>query len=347
MTPINTIYQELETRYNHISISTIKSVLRRAQKVKIAKNKTFDSNQDSTPLLDEAEDAFLKYNCAIFTAFRGMFTLAENLLRNEQLKIDLKKEGITFRPVRGCYREADWEYANIEYCFFAYNTENIDTEEFFTKIYTLSARYEQDSFLYKRAGINRTAFLVATTDAGRADIGGNIKFAGQLYMDVPDVEAWTDCSDGRFAFQLKGMLLTSNYKQQKKLKIGEGNIFDTQAYQADGVVVIYDKNSRNLSQMCKEYKGDIPLVVRFFDKDDISVDDIHNKIYSAMLEMKKNKCKTIGFHISAAVDKDYVKGAAVALEELSKWVKRNDKTVKQVVVTDIYGDFGKALELTK
>ena len=337
---INRIYEELTARYNPISTSTIKSVLKGKLKVKSGKV-TFGTDTDSTPSMGEAEDAFKKYNCAIFTAFRGGYTLAENLERNKRLKADMEACGMKFRLVDGCYREADWEYICKEYCFFVYDVDGKQSRQFFEKVYSLSAKYDQDSFLYKRAGINRTAFLVATTEAGRKDLHGNIKFAGELYTDVHDVVAWTACSDGKIAFQLKGMILigTSN----KKIKIGEGNIFDIKGYDPDGIVVIRDNKHNDLKEACHNYKGNMPLVDRYFMKENQTEAEVHEKIIRALKVLKDKKCKRIGFHCSASINGSYLKGAKVAYETIQQWAKRNDKFLNLMVVVDIYGDYSKVI----
>ena len=243
-TNINLVYEQLTARYDRISMSTIKSVLKGMMKVKAAKV-DFLRDKYVQPCLEEAEDAFKKFNCAIFTAFRGGFTLTENLARNARLKADMDYLGMTYRPVNGCYREADWEYPCIEYCYFVYNAKKSESQSFFENAFMLSAKYDQDCFLYKRAGINRTAFLVATTEAGRSDLRANIKFAGQLYMDVPDVNAWTDCSDGRFAFQLKGMILIDT--PDMNIKLGEGSVFDVDGYSPDGIAVLRTQEEIDMS----------------------------------------------------------------------------------------------------
>lgn len=350
MTPtpnINEIYSELTTRYDRISASTIKSLLKGKLKVK-SKKVSFAGNTEDSPTLDEAEDAFKKYNCAIFTAFRGGYTLDENKKRNDRLKADLTEQGMKFRPVRGCYREADWEYANIEYCFFVYNEETRDlqaSKDFFRKAYCLSAKYNQDSFLYKRAGINRTAFLVATTDAGRHDLSGDIKFAGQLYMDVPDVEAWTDCSDGRFAFQLKGMVPIATVN--KKIKLGEGNIFDVSGYQPDGIVVMRQDSQQDLTDSCKSYASSTPLVQHVFKKDNQNEAQLHDDIFRCLKKMRDMKCKKIGFHCTASINGSTTEGAAFAYETIKLWAKRFDKKYDWIVIVDIYGDYAKALQNAK
>ena len=124
-TNINLVYEQLTARYDRISMSTIKSVLKGKMKVKAVKV-DFLRDKYVQPCLEEAEDAFKKFNCVIFTAFRGCFTLTENLARNARLKADMESLGMTFRPVNGCYREADWDYPCVEYCYFVYDAEKSD-----------------------------------------------------------------------------------------------------------------------------------------------------------------------------------------------------------------------------
>ena len=86
-------------------------------------------------------------------------------------------------------------------------------------------------------GVNRFAFLIATNDDGREYFRSDIKFAGPLFTHVPDIGDWTDCSDGRISFRLKGMILKGG-TGNKKLKIGEGDLFDIDSYQPDGLIVM-------------------------------------------------------------------------------------------------------------
>lgn len=334
------IYQELTARYYQISSATIKDLLK--GRVTVTGGKTrFGFDKLDTPSLDEVEDAFRSYNCAIFTAFRGGNTLEENLGRNEQLKADMMDCGLAFRPVRGCYREADWEYANVEYCFFVYHTEEDGNFTFFEKVFRLSAKYDQDSFLYKRAGINRSAFLVATTEAGRGDLEGNIKFAGQLHMDVPDVEAWTDCSDGRFAFQLKGMVITGT--KLRKISRGEGDIFDTDSYHPDGLVIVHHKRQTYLRERCRELGSTLPIASHQFVDDNQSETSLHRVVMQCLKIMADKKCKTIGLYCTATINGSRITAAQVALDAIKAWAKRHDKRLKGIVIVDAYGDFLKAI----
>ena len=343
MTPENEIkkvFAELTSRYDKISFSTINDVLSGKIKVK-GRNTEFAQDKTNSPRIEEAEAAFLKYTCVIFTAFRGGYTLDENIARNQQLKADMEEKGLQYRPVTGCYREADWEYANIEYCYFVYNEKRNNDLDFFIKAFQLSEKYDQDSFLYKRAGINRTAFLVASTDAGRTDLKGNIRFAGQLFLYVPDVDAWTDCSDGRFSFQLKGMILIGT--NCNKIKIGEGNLFDAESYGADGLVVLRRANQDDLAEYCKNYNGKAPLVQHVFKKDNPSEAYLHDVFTKCMKQIRDKKCKKIGFHCSVTMNDSSIEGASHVYDEIISWVGRCNKKIDWIVVVDIYGEYSKVL----
>lgn len=339
-TKINLVYEELTTRYDRISISTIKSVLRGVMNVS-AKKVDFRKDKTLSPSLNEAEDAFKKFNCAIFTAFRGGYTLEENLHRNSLLKADMEALGMTFRPVNGCYREADWEYPCIEYCYFVYSAIKSDSQTFFEKAFRLSAKYDQDCFLYKRAGINRTAFLVATTESGRNDLRADIKFAGQLYMDVPDVNAWTDCSDGRFAFQLKGMILIDT--TEKNIKLGEGSVFDVDGYSPDGIAVMRSQSELDMSESAKSMDVAIPVVQHVFSKDDYSEDYIHEVVFKLLKQLRDQKCKRIGIHSSVKIGGSRERGVEATYAAIILWASRYKKKFEQIIIVDTYGDFGKII----
>lgn len=305
-------------------------------------NVEFVSDKNTPPCIEEAESAFQKHNCAILTAFRGTYELNQNIERNNKLKEDMNKANLEYRPVMGCYREAGWEETSYEYCFFITSDDKHTAEEFFSIVFQLSAKYDQDSFLYKRAGINRTAFLIATTDAGREDLKGDIKFAGQLYLRVPDVDAWTDCSNGRIAFQLKGMILIGT--GTSKIKIGEGNIFDTEGYDADAICIIRKQSQEDLKDACHNYNGKAQIVERYFMKENQTEEEIHDKVLRALKVLTDKKCKRIGFHCSASIEGSSEKAAKVVIETIKAWAKRRGKKLDWIVLVDIYGDYGKALE---
>ena len=342
---IRGIYDELMSRYDSITATTVMDIIAGRMDFSFA-DVNFATDENTPPQLAEAEDAFKRYNCAIFTAFRGGYPLEENKARNALLRADLEKAGMAFRPVDGCYREADWEYPCIEYCYFVYDDAVGDANySFFEKVYQLSAKYDQDSFLYKQGGVNRTAFLVATTDAGRGDLGADIKFAGQLYMDVPDVEAWTDCSDGRFAFRLKGMMLmpTAN----RKIKLGEGDVFDidtctaqgVKEYNPDGIVVLRQECQTHIAELVKAFNNALPLVQHVFNKDGYSREYIHNVVYAALKKLRDKRCRRIGFHCSATLNGSRAESATIVYETIRQWVGRYNKKLEWIVIVDTYGDY--------
>lgn len=350
---IKRTYNELLHRIQHIGIALQKQRTKAMQSSEI-----YDLTKTDTPSIGEAEDAFKKWNCTILTAFRRKEGLSAeenfelNLKRNAELKTKMIEQNLKFRSVNGCYREANWEKPNVEICFFATNIDeegnSLSPEEkiltFFSKIYRLAEYYEQDCFLFTFPGVNRVAFLVATNDDGRKYFRSDIKFAGPLFTHVPDIGDWTDCSDGRISFRLKGMILKGG-TGNKKFKIGEGDLFDIDSYQPDGLIVIrVDTNDDDeLKNACHNYKGDIPLVKRYFMKENQTEVEVHEKIIRALKVLKDKKCKRIGFHCSASIDGSYQKGAKVAYDTIQKWAKRNDKKIELIVINDIYGDYSKIM----
>lgn len=350
------IYDEIIHRMQRIGIA-----LKRPVTVQTQNSTNYDLSNYQSPSISEVENAFYNWNCAIITAFRGSKTLSKeenfkrNIERNSNLKANLIEEEMLFRSVNGCYREANWEMPNVEICFFVTNTNKEgstliseeQTKDFFFKLYRLSERYEQDCFLFTFPGINRVAFLVATNDEGRNDFRGDVKFAGPLFTHVPDIGDWTDCSDGRISFRLKGMILEGG-TGNKRIKIGEGNLFDIEGYQPKGIVVVRGKQQDYLKDGCREFRrthNGIPLVERYFADDDQTIDTIQKKIWGALNDLRDNKGrmpKRIGFHCSASVDGNYAVGAQVALDAVKSWLERNKKhNIEQIVVVDIYGDYSK------
>ena len=347
------IYDDLLRRIQHIGIAL------RGQRIRaVQPSDRYDLTRTDTPSVGETEDAFRKWNCAILTAFRGskLFSPEENLERNRKRNIKLKtmllEQDLTFRTVTGCYREANWEKPNEEICFFVTNSEDsqafrspIDqTKNFFSKIYRLAEHFEQDSFLFTFPGENRVAFLVATNDDGRKSFRDDIKFLGPLFTHVPDIGDWRDCSDGRISFRLKGMILKGG-TGNRKIKIGEGDLFDIESYNPDGLLVIRveSKDDDDLKNACHNYKGNIPFVERYFMKENQTEEEVHEKIIRALKVLKDKKCKRIGFHCSASIDGSYLKGAKVAYDTIQKWAKRNDKIIELIVINDIYGDYSKII----
>lgn len=148
----------------------------------------------------QAEAGFLQHDCATLTAYRATRTEAENEEMNRRLVADMQADRLDFIPVDGCFREAHEAEASHEASFFVYDKKGEhDSLAFFRKIFQLSENYGQDSFLFKCAGLNRTAFLISTNSDSREQ-DGDIKLAGRLYFNLPPVGPYTTLGEGRFTF---------------------------------------------------------------------------------------------------------------------------------------------------
>lgn len=346
---IDQIYDELRRRIRHISIALIR---RKIPHVDITEK--YDLNQSGTPKVGETEYAFFMWECAILTAFRHVDGLSKeanldrNIKRNDELKERLLQNNLLFRSVSGRYREAHWEKPVEEICFFVTNTDSSgkeitskeQTKEFFRKVYLLAENYEQDSFLFTFPGANRMAFLIATNNNARDEFRGNIKFAGPLYTHVEDIGDWTECSDGRISFRLKGMIMLGG-TGNKKIKLGEGNMFDIEGYAPDGLIVIRGRDQDDLKKACHDYDKTAPLIERYFIKKDITETDIKIKVTGALKELISRKCRTIGLHCSAPLHGSYVEGAKAVLKVVQEWATLNNRKFDQIVIVDIYGDYCK------
>ena len=352
---IDRIYTELKERFDKISWA-----LNNGEKEIVG---NYDVTGDAKPSKEELEDAFNKWDCAILTSFRGCdpkklskeANLDRNIRRNDELKTKMRGEGLLFQGVDGYYLEIgenkkEKEKVN-ELSFFVTNTDAKGTRikdqekkrEFFKQIYRLAEHYEQDSFLFTFPGANRVAFLVATNDAGRSDFRNDAKFAGPLYTDIEDLDAWTGCrDDGKVAFLLRGMVQKRVPDTKTKVWIGEGDIFDIEGYSPDRpdcLVVVHDGRHEEFDKRCSDYQNEqIPLYVTNIGDKDCSVEEIR-AIVSQKLESLPKTMKTVGFHCSARVGGSYVAGAKAAFEAVLAWADKRQKSLTKIVVVDMFGDY--------
>ena len=204
---IQAIYINLKQQYAVISKPLLDDIWN--NNINIERPKVmFPPNEGSTFDAQVAESGFLQRNCAILSACRSKnqdgSTRSEedNTANTAKLKSELTESGFGIIPVDGCFREARQEKDSHESCFFVYDDGKHNAREFFTKLYLLSEKYEQDSFLYKSAGMTRTAFLISTNDDSRKD-NGDIALAGQLYLNLPPVGPYTNLDKGRFRFMIE------------------------------------------------------------------------------------------------------------------------------------------------
>ena len=201
---IQAIYINLKQQYAVISKPLLDDIWN--NNINIERPKVmFPPNEGSTFDAQVAESGFLQRNCAILSACRSKnqdgSTRSEedNTANTAKLKSELTESGFGIIPVDGCFREARQEKASHESSFFVYDDGKHNARDFFTKLYLLSEKYEQDSFLYKSAGMTRTAFLISTNDDSRKE-DGDIKLAGQLYLNLPPLGPYTNLDKGRFRF---------------------------------------------------------------------------------------------------------------------------------------------------
>ena len=204
---IQALYINLKQQYAVISKPLLDDIWN--NNINIERPKVmFPPNEGSTFDAQVAESGFLQRNCAILSACRSKnqdgSTRSEedNTANTAKLKSELTESGFGIIPVDGCFREARQEKASHESSFFVYDDGKHNAREFFTKLYLLSEKYEQDSFLYKSAGMTRTAFLISTNDDSRKD-NGEIALAGQLYLNLPPVGPYTNLDKGRFRFMIE------------------------------------------------------------------------------------------------------------------------------------------------
>ena len=204
---IQAIYINLKQQYAIISKPLLDDIWN--NNINIERPKVmFPPNEGSTFDAQVAESGFLQRNCAILSACRSKNqdgstrSKEDNTANTAKLKSELTESGFGIIPVDGCFREAREEKASHESSFFVYDDGKHNAREFFTKLYLLSEKYEQDSFLYKSAGMTRTAFLISTNDDSRRK-DGDIKLAGQLYLNLPPVGPYTNLDKGRIRFMVE------------------------------------------------------------------------------------------------------------------------------------------------
>ncbi len=324
----------------------------------------YDLSCETMPSKEELEDAFKRWNCAILTAFRGLGkqnptkkeieeNKKNNIKRNDELKASMDEMNLQYRPVDGCYEEFQDNEKEIvsEFSFFITNTDSEgntisslkEEKEFFTKVFRLAEHYEQDSFLFTFPGSNRVAFLVATNKFGRSDFRNNVKFAGPLYTDLEDLPYWTGCSDdGKIVFMLKGMAQKRVLGTNKKVWIGEGDVFDIDHYNLgsnpypDCLVILHDGKHKELRKSCLNYQnGAVPLHSRIVGSDD----DIRT-IVTNELQTLPQRTQVVGFHCSALLNGSYEEGARVAFDAVRDWAATR-KQLKKIVIVDMFGDYYK------
>lgn len=352
---INKVFDELLSRISQISIA-----LWNQPHPHIGLEEKYDCTLSGAPSVGETEYAFFWWNCAILTAFRNVKGLSEedqfnrNLNRNKELKSLLRQVGLSPRSVPGRYREAHWIRIMEEICYFVPNLDDSGNErssdaqirDFFRSVYLLAEHYEQDSFLFTFPGMNRVAFLIATNDNARKEFRGNLKFAGPLFTHVPNIGAWTECRDGKISFKLKGMICKDVFGD-KRVLVGEGDIFDVQGYHPDGIIIIRRSRQKDLKDSCKQYKDEVPLIERVLPTGILSKVTLQRVINQSLADITQLKCQRIAIHCSASIGGSFIKGAKIALDTVRAWSQSHRRRFREIVMVDIYGEYSRVLAMEK
>ena len=278
------------------------------------------------------------------------------MLAPAKVQSEMEREGLLYRPVDGYYEEFRDGDAGIikefvnEFSFIVTNTDsegsiiwdasNQDEKDFFFKVFRLAEHYEQDSFLFTFPGTNRVAFL---NMYGRDYFRNDAKFAGPMYTDIEDLSAWTGWSDdGKIAFMLKGMAQKKVLGTDRKVRIGEGDVFDIEHYNPkpnpnpDCLVILHDGDNEELRDSCANYQNEtVPLHERIVKSDD----DIRTMVLS-VLNALPQRTKVVGFHSSVRLNGSYEAGAKVAFEAVRDWAATRNQ-LRKIVIVDMFGDFYK------
>ena len=146
-------------------------------------NQDSTRNNDTNAGISRALHWFEKCDCAILTAWRKREkTRKMNQEDNKTLQQTLRRNKYGVIKVRGYYPEIGADLSR-EDSFFTVNFEKT-TDDFFRDIRILSESYNQDCFLFKKAGADEQAFLYGTND----EFGkGNRKDLGELQIKATPV----------------------------------------------------------------------------------------------------------------------------------------------------------------
>ena len=134
----------------------------------------------------------------------------------------------------------------------------------------------------------------------------------------------------------------------RKIRLGEGDLFDTESYDATGLAVLRNATDDELRCACKGYKSnkdykDKPHLEQHVFKKDPSPESLHKAIFDCLNRLRDKGCRTIGLLCTAAVNGSTIEGAKNALEAVRAWAQRYDRKFDQIVIVDTYGDYAKAL----
>lgn len=159
-------------------------------------------DNDSCSSANRAISWFTKCNCAMLTTWRKGNTRQVKDDGNKELMATLRTYGYGVCKAIGYYKEAGQERGK-ENSFLVFNI-NGDEETFFQRMFDLSAKYEQDSFLYKEAGEHTSAYLFKTNDKPDDFFGEKKKKRlGPLHIDSDTSDNYSRIGSSKFSFEEK------------------------------------------------------------------------------------------------------------------------------------------------
>lgn len=136
-------------------------------------------------------------DCAVLTAWRKCYTYEVNSSNNEELQKALRDKGFGVAKVKGMYAEVG-KKLDSERSFLVVDLLG-DSDTFYKIVYDFSEKYEQDCFLYKKAGIDSHAYLIGTNEDFIKENGPKQE-AGYLSINNKKAQAYTEVGSGRISF---------------------------------------------------------------------------------------------------------------------------------------------------
>lgn len=178
----------------NISIGDIRTLLENGILIEGIRKRSECSNLNTR--LSRSLSWFSTCDCAILTAWRSKKARKENDSNNRDMQLILRSYGYGVSKVRGCYAEKGLPVSR-ENSFLVFDTR-YEPVKFYERIFELAAKYDQDCFLYKKAGEAEPAYLIGTNK----DFGMNKrKLAGMLRVGSSDAENYSRVGSGKISFE--------------------------------------------------------------------------------------------------------------------------------------------------
>lgn len=135
-------------------------------------------------------------DCGILTTWRKDHNRATKNRNNQELQRRLRELGYGVSRLKGWYPENDEEVVS-ENSFLVFDKGKTG-QAFYETLFELSERYNQDSFLYKKAGRYEPAYLVYTNGLHQK---GSRQCVGRLKINDMSAEVYSEIGSGRIAFR--------------------------------------------------------------------------------------------------------------------------------------------------